>query len=67
MSFKLDQFQCIFFLKDNYNMLLIPQFEHFLPLTPNHFVHGRCQFKYRAFGNFNAFQVCILVFIFPDY
>ena len=48
-------------------MLLIPPFKSFFLMNPNHFVHGRYQFNYKALGNFNAFQVCILVFIFTDY
>ena len=34
------QYILSFFLRNNYNMLLIPQLEPFSSSTPKHFVHG---------------------------
>ena len=38
-----------FFLENNYNMLLAPQFEPF-PRPPSTLCMGRYQFSYKAFG-----------------
>ena len=44
-----------FFFRDNYNMLLTPQFKPFPPKPPSTLCMRRCQFNYKAFGHFQLF------------
>ena len=48
ISFK--ELEFFFFLKNNYNMLLTPQFEPGPPRPPSTLYMGRCQFSYKVFG-----------------
>ena len=53
-----------FFFRNNYNMLLTLQFKPFPPRSPSTLYMGRCQFRYKAFGNQSISHQYIYIYIY---